>query len=127
STGLYGLTGYLGSAGGTGAYIGIVIIQDGIIIGTDRQYVNIGYFKIEGKINLKTPNPGYGDITIKIVIETDEEDDTPYYLLIPAGGFNIFFQTEVNKEDNTFPKEPINVIYLYIIKINDLHDIDIYS
>jgi len=127
STGEYSLTGYLGGAGGVGAYIVITIIQDGVVIGTDRQYVNIGNFKIDGKINLKTPNPGYGDITVKIEVETDEEDDTPYYLLIPAGGFNIFFKTEVNKEDNTFPKEPINVIYLDKVKINDLHDIEIYS
>ncbi len=126
SIGDYRLAGYLGGPGG-GGYIVIYIILEGYIIGTARQYVNTGKFEIYGKIELQTPNPGYGDITIKIVVETDEEDDTPYYLLIPAGGFNIFFKTEVNKEDDTFPKEPINVIYLDKIKINDLHDIDIYS
>lgn len=127
SSGEYNLNGYLGGAGGSGAYIVIEIWQDGVLIGSNRQWVTSGNFNISGNIGISNPNPGYGDVSIKIRVEPDTEDDTPYYILIPAGGFNIVFTTVVNKGDKTFPKEPIIVQYLESLELLDLYDMDIIS
>ena len=127
SSGDYNLNGYLGGAGGSGAYIVVEIWQGGVLIGSDRQWVTSGNFNIGGSIDISNPTPGYGDVSIKIKVEPAEDDDTPYYVLIPAGGFNIVFTTVVAKEDKTYPKEPLIVQYVESLELLDLYDMDIYS
>lgn len=127
STGEYRLNGFIGGVGGTGAYLVVELWQNGTLIGFDRQWVNNGNFDIGGNIALENPNPDYGDVSIKIRVEPNENDNTGYYILIPAGGFNIVFTTIVNKGDKSFPKEPIIIQYIESLELLDIYSIEITS
>lgn len=127
TTGEYTLGGYLGSATGVGGYIVVEIWSNGMLLGSDRQYVTTGDFNIKGNINIVGKEAGHGDLNIVVKVEPKEEDDDPYYLLIPAFGFNINFKTEVSKGDSVFPKAPLRVRYNDNVEIMDLYSIEIYT
>ena len=125
STATYNLRGYLGGAGGSGAWVIVKIYHDGVLVGADRVWVYKGNFNISRQIDIAKDEAGYGKITIEIEIENEEDDNTPYYILIPAGGFSIVLNTEVNKDDNTFPKAPKIVKYIDNIEILDVYGMDL--
>lgn len=127
TVGSFVLSGFLGGPGGSGAWVVISIWQGGVVVGQERFWANSGNFSLSGRIPISTSNPGYGDIKISIEVEPEEDDDTPYYILIPAGGFSIAFTTEVSEGDETFPKRPQIIMYLDRCEIVDFHDILLYS